>query len=434
MILFRRPSISTPLLGDRSHRERKKNISAIVILLILIAVIVLILVVSLATRRKDGCRIYPLQVDNSPIVVLSGTNDFIYPNVGETFLRISPGQSIDFICPGLAVTLAQSEIINSVLNGICVSGSTIKIANEERDWTDLKCTSVPSKTIRYTGNSCASSGREIEVGFEVGNRRFIRSLLICFNQELQIAYYSYVKLPASINQRALYTKSPRFQQGSGFYNIGKVKVDNLYLQKKQKTTINGLLGLPSNSNQYIQEGTNFFLSRGHMTAKMDNFYAAQQNATFYFQNAAPQWQTFNGYNWNQIEIDVRDYVEKNAVDLQVWTGIYGTATLPHSKTGQATELYLFVDQTSNRKALPVPEIFWKVVYNPVNQHGIALIGVNNPYKTTFKMICQDVSQQLTWLHWDKNNQQQGFCYACSVDTFRTVVTTMPNIIVKGLLL
>jgi len=85
-------------------------------------------------------------------------------------------------------------------------------------------------------------------------------------------------------------------------------------------TINNLLGLPEGSFQYVQNNNNYFLSRGHLTARSDFFYAAQQNSTFHFSNALPQWQTFNGFNWDQAETDLQDYAEANNVHLQVWTG------------------------------------------------------------------------------------------------------------------
>lgn len=44
-----------------------------------------------------------------------------------------------------------------------------------------------------------------------------------------------------------------------------------------------------------------FLARGHLAAKTDFIYATGQRASFYFINAAPQWQPFNAGNWNRLE-------------------------------------------------------------------------------------------------------------------------------------
>ena len=44
-----------------------------------------------------------------------------------------------------------------------------------------------------------------------------------------------------------------------------------------------------------------FLARGHLAAKSDFVFATAQRATFFFTNAAPQWQPFNAGNWNFLE-------------------------------------------------------------------------------------------------------------------------------------
>ena len=317
-----------------------------------------------------------------------------------------------------------------VVSGQCISGTSFKINNKEVDWKHLKCSSTAYGTAKYTGNNCEGDGKEIEIGFDIGDR-FLRSILICFNQTLQVVHYTFINQTASINQRALNVPRPAWIQGSGFYDIGSVT--DLYKRAQQRKTINTLLGLSATSTKYIQDN-NYFLSRGHTTARSDQFYGAQQNATFFLMNVAPQWQSFNGFNWNQVEIDVRDYGEANSVNLQVWTGVHGIAKLPHEKTGELTELYLYVDESTGRKALPVPELYWKVAYDPQTERGVALIGVNNPYNSTLTTICNDISSQLNWVNWKKNDQSQGFCYACRIDTFRRVVTNMPNVPVKGLLI
>uniref|UniRef100_A0AAR5Q1Y8 DNA/RNA non-specific endonuclease/pyrophosphatase/phosphodiesterase domain-containing protein n=1 Tax=Dendroctonus ponderosae TaxID=77166 RepID=A0AAR5Q1Y8_DENPD len=183
---------------------------------------------------------------------------------------------------------------------------------------------------------------------------------------------------------------------------------------------------------YIKDNSNYFLSRGHITAKADNFYPAQQQASFFLLNVAPQWQTCNANNWQTVEISVRDYAEAKRVDLLQWTGVYGLATLPHSKTGQLVQLYLYTQ--NNTKALPVPELYWKIAYEPIKQKGIVLIVVNNPYLETYQRICEDIADKITWTNWDRHNQIKGFAYACTVDSFRKVVSYFPELTVQGVLL
>lgn len=108
-------------------------------------------------------------------------------------------------------------------------------------------------------------------------------------------------------------------------------------------------------------------------------------------------------------------------------------TLPHATTGVETPLYLFVN--GNQRALPVPDLFWKVVYNPVSMRGVALIGVNNPYKTASQIdrFCDDRSDLLTWLNWRKDDQMRGISWACTVTAFRRIVTNFPALEIRGLL-
>lgn len=59
-----------------------------------------------------------------------------------------------------------------------------------------------------------------------------------------------------------------------------------------------------------------------MVAKGYFLHGAHQTATFWYLNAAPQWQTFNGKNWNSIETDARKFAGQIQTDLDVYTGTY----------------------------------------------------------------------------------------------------------------
>ncbi|KAH1020245.1 hypothetical protein HUJ04_009948 [Dendroctonus ponderosae] len=92
-------------------------------------------------------------------------------------------------------------------------------------------------------------------------------------------------------------------------------------------------------------------------------------------------------------------------------------------------------ENGTQRSLPVPEIFWKVVYNPISQRSVALIGVNNPYKTAAQInrFCDDRSDLLPWLNWQRNNQMRGISWACTVTAFRRIVNTFPDIEIRRLL-
>jgi DNA/RNA endonuclease G (NUC1) len=75
-------------------------------------------------------------------------------------------------------------------------------------------------------------------------------------------------------------------------------VDNLYTQNSQKAAIASLVG-QALADAYVN--STYFLARGHLAAKSDFVLAQPQRATFTFVNCAPQWQPFNGGNWNTLE-------------------------------------------------------------------------------------------------------------------------------------
>lgn len=286
----------------------------------------------------------------------------------------------------------------------------------------INCTEYPLHIGRYTGRNCSGEYKEIEIGFEVDSR-FLPHIITCFDDVTQNAVYSWFNLTSKIGgYQSVFPRPSGFLQG-GFYRIHGV--DRLYTRNRQRSTINTLLGLPENDTKYIHPTNSYFLARGHLTAKTDFVFGSQQRLTFYFVNAAPQWQTFNGGNWKTLEDNVRSYASDNKLNLVVYTGTYGITTLPHAVTGNSTPLFLYADKNGNT-AIPVPEFYWKYVYDPVHRAGAVFIGVNNPYQNKSFTICDDVSESIKWLSWKKDEQQSGFCYVCSAHDFMKVVNYLPR--------
>lgn len=341
------------------------------------------------------------------------------------------GGNIDFACPGGNVIL-NTVTSTTTIRASCVSGQNFRISNQVYQWSQLRCSRVASATSRFTNRTC-TGGREAEIGFNLGDGRFVRQILLCFDTAAQTTLYTQYDVVSSIGGGAVGIPRPLFEQDAGFYNTGTQLVNSLYVRGGQRRTINSLLGLNATSTKYIQAGQLYFLSRGHLAARSDFFYPSMMNGTFKYINAAPQWQTFNGFNWNQVEIDSRNFASRNNVTLQVWTGTYGVATLPHEGTNRAVPLYIYVN--NNVRGIPVPTLYWKVVYNPLNRRGIVLIGLNNPYEINVAkdIICTDISGSVSWLRWNRTSIMDGYSYACSIADFRRVVTYAPSLTVSGLL-
>lgn len=323
-------------------------------------------------------------------------------------------------CPGGHLVIGNITTHVARASATCRGGKLFSINDEIVAFTEITCTVYPWHTARYTGNTCGTRYKEIEIGFDVEDR-FLLHMLICFDEDNQNTLYSQFNLTKAIGGFQFGFPRPRFLQR----NFYRVPVNWLYTRFQQRITINRLLGLNENDPKYIHASNQYFLIRGHLTAKADFVFGAAHRLTFWFMNAAPQWQNFNGGNWNSLEQNIRRYASDNERDLIIYTGTYGVATLPHAITGDAIGLYLYVNHNNNR-GLPVPAIFWKFVYEPISQAGIVFIGINNPYQENKIELCRDVSDQLTWLTWKKNKLSLGYTYACSVDEFKKIVDFFPD--------
>ena len=74
---------------------------------------------------------------------------------------------------------------------------------------------------------------------------------------------------------------------------------------------------------------------------------------------------------------------------QVFTGTLGQLALK-SDEGRMTRIYL---SKGKKPYIPVPEFFWKVVYDPSSDAAVVFVGLNNPHfegdPRTDASICPD---------------------------------------------
>ena len=93
------------------------------------------------------------------------------------------------------------------------------------------------------------------------------------------------------------------------------------------------MGLYGNYNLQSHQ----FFARGHLTPKADFATDAQRVYTMITTNIAPQWQLFNGGNWNYLETALRSYATQTNHALYVFTG-----------TGKALKLFLYCTRKRTR--------------------------------------------------------------------------------------
>lgn len=92
--------------------------------------------------------------------------------------------------------------------------------------------------------------------------------------------------------------------------------------------------------------------------------------------------------------------------------------------GNFQELYLYVNGAV--KQIPVPKIYYRILIDRAADAGVVLIGVNNPHLTLDEIkkdhvVCTDVSSQINYINWQKDNIERGYSYACTVNDFVRVV-------------
>ncbi len=195
---------------------------------------------------------------------------------------------------------------------------------------------------------------------------------------------------------------PRFDSADHFPD--GLDVDRCYTRARQQVAIGKQVGsFHLASSKYVPDSGDVFLARGHLAPNADFVYYAFQDATFYFVNVAPQWQSFNGGNWARLEGQVRRVVERQQRSLLVYTGTSGVMELDDT-FGEKVQVYLHPHPDGNRlpvprcvqgllhrnflklfffftKSLPCVRFFWKLVLDPSEHSAVGLVGVNNPHLT-----------------------------------------------------
>ncbi|CAH1957262.1 unnamed protein product [Acanthoscelides obtectus] len=378
------------------------------------------------------CEIYPHE-KNAPLLIKHGSSSFIYPQNGSETVPFADSEVVDLSCPGKKVVLGEKIVDQATVQATCISKSTFKVNEKEYHWSQIKCSAHPLTSVRKTRRKCGYRFMETDIGFQIDENRFVTTYSVCFDNVNQNTLYSFFNLTPAIASYARGVPRPNFYEDKGFYHVGGQPVYKLYTRVGQRTTINKLIGLDYRSTKYVQNGAWYFLARGHLSAKADFVYAAQQDATFKFLNVAPQWQSFNGKNWERVESSTREYAVAHNTYLLVWTGTHDVASLPHEESGEQIKLYLYVD--GEKRGIPVPALYWKLIYNPTAKKGVVLIGHNNPYEKNIgkHVICPDVSEKIQWVSWNRTNIKDGYSYACDVESFRKVVKHAPSVYVNGLL-
>lgn len=343
------------------------------------------------------------------------------------------GETIELYCTGSFVAPFTST---QILFATCMGNDLYDVRGHIVEFNTLRCTAQVTRAARRSPQQiCSHNATSIDLGFRVDAERFLKIMDVCHDEVLESTHYSYyLQTPANAGFQRAFPR-PAFINGPGFF--GGKNVDRLYTGVVQRETISEILG-QSRVDELFDNSRSFFLARGHLAARADYIYGSEQRATFYFVNAAPQWQSFNAGNWERIEASVRNFVANQNIFTEIYTGTHGILALPDNM-GVDRELFLYFDVNNNGQ-IPVPLYYYKVVVEASRERGIVFIGVNNPHATAEEIasgkynICTDVSDQINYVNWDQANLARGYSYACEVNEFVEFIGHLPATVTAKALL
>lgn len=281
---------------------------------------------------------------------------------------------------------------------------------------------------------------------------FLNQLTVCHDREASHTLWSSsVIRGASILADDESNTRPAFRKGSYYPGID---VDKAYTQSVQKSVLARILGSAAQADRFFDVSKGFYFARGHLapdgnaidgpfaiiwegyrsrlsscSLSLGDFVdAASQDATYYYVNCAPQWQSFNNGNWKALETAVRELAAGRRASYTIYTGTHGVLTLPDTK-GKQKPIYLAKD-ANNNDVLPAPKFYWKIVHDPVAGKATAVVGINNPWadpKEDHHIICPDVCAKVPWITFQRTKLTSGYTYCCTVAKLREALgTSMPD--------
>ncbi|XP_021191830.3 uncharacterized protein LOC110377314 [Helicoverpa armigera] len=386
-------------------------------------------------RSSTGCSFSVNGGIGQPQPVFLRNDNYVVPTGTTGQINLNAGEQVIVSCTGSKRILHPNVTTNvftapaTCENNELVSGDGWLDGNGA--FSELTCSAHPSHEAVLTTDTCYNNNRVIRVGYTVEGV-FYPLYWSCFDQDrLEVLYVWYEQNPPNAVHQTNVNR-PSWSAGS-FYP--GVNVNTMYTQAQQKTTIATVVGNDL-ADKYI---TNLqYLARGHLAAKTDFIYASGQRATFYFINAAPQWQPINAGNWNWLEQNLRTRIGEADYQTVVYSGTFGVTQL-RNQNNTLVDIYLYKDANNNPQ-IPVPLYYYKVVHDASRRIATAFVTINNPYYTETEVqaltFCTDRCLNNTafnWLKWDQNNIEIGYSFCCTIDEFRRTIPHLPTFSVDGLL-
>lgn len=224
--------------------------------------------------NEAGNLIHPVLLGKSPVIALTAEERVTVACVGKnnSITPLSGGQ------------LASATCLRNV--------SLLFDDGPELEYSQLGC-STQNREILIEDGTCANTGTLIKVGWQANN--FVPLYDSCHEKKSGTTLYSFNPiLGRSSDADDKTNKRPSFRQANYFPGVD---VHAAFNQANQNKTIAEIVGSETLAVKYFSVQKNLFLARGHLAPDGDFIDAASQDATYYYFNVAPQWQSFNGGNW-----------------------------------------------------------------------------------------------------------------------------------------
>merc|ERR1712240_586362 len=402
------------------------------------------------------CQVNLDKVNGKYPPLLLQNSQFIFPTekVGEErVLNFEEADSLDLFCHGgsdekqarIFVRRSDKSKKDSKVSLTCksgeffVSGSEEKVAVEKATCNQKQEPSAPVGDDGRTDK--LESLQRVSIGWQIEGT-FIEQIGICIDESnFGTIWTNHTVRGASIALRDIDPKRPSFRADTGAYTrknqrffkwSTSTKLNKLYSKTSQKSTVTALLGgITSIEDETIIEtsssGTDYF-AKGHLSPDAAFVYNVLQDATYYFINVAPQFQSFNNGNWKALEMAVRDLGTKFGRDLVVTTGTHEVLEYP-DKSNSPTDIYL----ARIESYVPAPKYYWKVVQDPETKTGAAFIGLNDPHTNVAPVeLCKNrCSEMSSWVDWGIENLDAGYMYCCSVEDAAKAIKAIPDMTAPG---
>ncbi|ROT83819.1 deoxyribonuclease I [Penaeus vannamei] len=359
----------------------------------------------------------------SPLIMDSGLK-FVLPakENDSVLIRIPTGTALTLACPGSSI---KGQDTKESVSATCVGGNVLSVDGKEKKLSDLGCKKKPKSTILSRLDFCGADAAGVlaSVGFQFGEDEFHEVISVCYEGNNETTLYSKHTIHgANIDAKDVDPKRPSFKTSKGFFNVS---MKTCYEKKNQRQLLQDLLQDNSLAETYFFPKKQYYFAKGHLAPDADFVTEAEQDATYYYINAVPQWQAFNNGNWKYLEMATRTLAEYLGTDLEIYTGAWGVLELDNVKA-KPVEVYLGL--TVQERVVPAPAVTWKVIHDKKNSRAAAVVGVNNPHITSPPTpLCSDLCSSLPWIDFDVHDLGHGYTYCCTVEDLRASIPHVPDL-------